>query len=440
MKLPPLPAILRTIAARFRPYALPLSLSSLLAIVVIKAILHDAKQPAMPLDDSFIHFVYARRFAEGSPFTFSPGDGYSSGATSFAWPLLLVPFYLFGLRGLDLVWAVWGIGTVLHAAVAVETKRLVGGLAGTAAGIGAGAMCLLFGAFTWFAWSGMETIGLAWAMTRAARMLADYAEKPVAERGLRAAWPVATMCAICPLMRPEGGLFALVGALFLFVHAHRSTDIRASLRARAPLLLPLLAIGWVPLMNLAMVGHTRGATAIVKWGFGNPYYDGQRFIGFFGGTVRMLWNDLLSGGPYTAIFVPEHSQYIFMLGGLALVSRTFRTDKWARGGLIALLALGTLIPCTFLTILWNRVRYIYPFAPGWFALVACLGAELGAVVAFVRRHRADAGLGDPTVWVPALVTGIFAGSLSTKLSWSIADLANSSRAISEQQVKLGIWA
>jgi hypothetical protein len=408
--------------------------SSLLAVVVIQAILHDAKQPAMPLDDSFIHFVYARRFAEGSPFTFSPGDGYSSGATSFAWPLLLVPFYLLGLHGLDLVWAVWGIGTLLHAAVAVETKRLVEGIAGKAAGAGAAAMCLLFGAFTWFAWSGMETMGLAWAITRAARMLADYAEQPAPLRSLRGALKVAVMCAICPLMRPEGGLFAVVGAAMLFTLAPRASGLRASLKSRSPLLLPLIAVAWVPLINLLMVGHTRGATAIVKWGFGNPYYDTTRFIGYFGGTVRMLWNDLLSGGPYTAIFMPEHSQYVFMLGGLALVTLTMRRDKWARGGLIALLALGTLIPCTFLTILWNRVRYIYPFAPGWFALVACLGAELGVLVAYVRKEST------PKTWVPALVTGLFAGALSTKLGWSIADLANSSRAISEQQVKLGIWA
>jgi hypothetical protein len=408
--------------------------SSLIATITIQAILRDAKQPAMPLDDSFIHFVFAKRFAEGSPFTFSPGDGYSSGATSFAWPLMLAPFYLLGLRGLDLVWAVWGLGTLLHAAVAVETKRLVEGIAGKAAGAGAAAMCLLFGAFTWFAWSGMETIGLAWAMTRAARMLADYAEQPVEMRSLRGALKVAAICALCPLMRPEGSLFAVTGAAMLFVLAPRSSDMLASLKARWPLLLPLLAVGWVPLVNLVMVGHTRGATAIVKWGFGNPYYDTQRFIAFFGGTVRMLWNDLLSGGPYTAIFMPEHSQYVFLLGGMALVSRTMRREKWARGGLIALLALGTLIPCTFLTILWNRVRYIYPFAPGWFALVAMLGAELGALVAYLRKEST------PATWVPALVTGLFAGALSTKLGWSIADLANSSRAISEQQVKLGIWA
>lgn len=431
MKLPPLASVVRTIATRFKPYAVPLVVSSILATLTIRAILHDAGQPAMPLDDSFIHFVYARRFAEGQPFTFSPGDGYSSGATSFAWPLLLTPFYLIGLRGLALVWAVWLLGTLLHAAVAVETKRLVEGVAGKVAGVGAAAMCLLFGAFTWFAWSGMETIGLAWAMVRAARMLSELCERPAAERTLRGALKVAAMCALCPLMRPEGALFAGAGALVLLVFTPPLSGLKSSISGRLPALLPLFTVLWVPLLNLAMVGHVRGATAIVKWGFGNPYYDSARFLQYFGATTRMLWNDLLSGGPYTAIFMPEHSQYVFLAGAFALVSMTLRSDRIPRGVLIGLLVLGTLIPCTFLTILWNRVRYIWPFAPGWFALVACLGAELGVLSS---RYLKD------SAWVPALVTGLFAGSLSTKLSWTIADLANSSRAISEQQVKLGMWA
>ena len=97
----------------------------------------------LPLDDAWIHLVYARRFGEGAPFTFSPDGGFSSGATSFLWPLALTPFWLIGFRGLSLVWAAWLLGTVLHAALAVETKRLAEPLVGRNAAIGAAGRAML---------------------------------------------------------------------------------------------------------------------------------------------------------------------------------------------------------------------------------------------------------------------------------------------------------
>jgi hypothetical protein len=420
-------AILR----RSLPYALPLVVSSLLGYLATKAILADAGQPGMPLDDSYIHFVYARRFAEGAPFTFGLGDGFSSGATSFLWPLLLAPFYAVGFQGLSLVYVVWALGTIFHAAVAVETKRLAEGLAGRAAGVGAAAMCLLFGAFAWFAWSGMETIALAWAMTRTVRMSAELAEAKPEARTPRAVLGLGVMGALASLVRPEGGFTALVAVIAIALYSRDARDRVAALKARWPALLPIAAVLWVPIINTIMVGHARSTTAMVKWAVGNPYYPGPRLYAFIGGLVRMLYEDLLSGGPYTAIFMPEHSHYVFLAGALSLVLVTVRTRKIPRGLAVAALVLGTLIPCTFLTILWNRVRYIWPFAPGWFVLVACLGAQLG--------HWASR-LFKETAFVPALVTGVYAGALAGKLGWAIADLANSSRAITEQQVKLGVWA
>lgn len=431
MKVPTLPPLLAALLRRSKPYALPLLVSSTLGYLATKAILADAGQPAMPLDDSYIHFVYARRFAEGAPFTFGLGDGFSSGATSFLWPLLLAPFYAVGFKGLSLVYVVWALGTALHAAVAVETQRLASGLAGRAAGAGAAAMCLLFGAFAWFAWSGMETVGLAWAMTRTVRMAAELAEARPEARTPRAVLGVGVMGAVASLMRPEGGLAALAAVAAIALYSRDAKDRLSALKARWPAALPIAAVAWVPIVNTIMVGHARSTTAMVKWAVGNPYYPGPRLWAFIGGLVRMLLEDLLSGGPYTAIFLPEHSQYVFFAGAASLVLVTARTRKLPRGLAVAVLVLGTLIPCTFLTILWNRVRYIWPFAPGWFVLVACLGAQLG--------HWASRFFKESS-FVPALVTGVFAGALAGKLGWAIADLANSSRAITQQQVKLGVWA
>src|SRR5271155_1067718 len=137
-------------------YGPALAASAVVGALAVSAILHEAGGPAAPLDDAFIHLQYARGLAGGHFFEYVAGEGYSSGATSLLWPVLLAPFHAIGLRDVSLLWAAWLFGTVAHAGVIVESYRLTHRLAGAAAALGAAAMCALFGAFAWFAWSGME--------------------------------------------------------------------------------------------------------------------------------------------------------------------------------------------------------------------------------------------------------------------------------------------
>jgi hypothetical protein len=59
-----------------------------------------------PLDDVFIHFDYARRTAEGHPFEWAAGNGYSSGNTSLTYPFVLAIGYFAGFTGMQLMkWA-----------------------------------------------------------------------------------------------------------------------------------------------------------------------------------------------------------------------------------------------------------------------------------------------------------------------------------------------
>ena len=428
--------LMTAVLRRVRPYLIPLVLSSILAAVAIHAILTRAGRPALPLDDSFIHLQFARRMAEGHPMTFNEGGGFSSGATSFLWPLLLAPFHLFGIRGLSLVYVAWGYGTLFHAAVMVETARLTEPLAGRAAALAAGAMCLFFGAFTWFAWSGMETIAFTWALVRTARVASEWLESQEHERTLRGALGLAFIGLAAPLLRPEGAAFAL-GASFALILAGpdiadgiQKSWLRGLVR-RMPALLPLLGAGLVPFLNFAFTGHARSSTAIVKWYVGNPYVHGGRLVQTILGNIKMLLTELLAGGPYTTIFLPEGSHYLFAAGFLALLVAVFRRRTTARAFAVMALVLGTLIPCTFSTILWNRVRYIWPYAPGWFVLVACLGKELGGLFERVAKGAEH---------LAPVLPAIFAGALGTKLTWTIADLATSARAIDHQQVTLGMWA
>jgi hypothetical protein len=428
----------RNLLERAKPYAPYLAASSVLAYLAIRNVFADAKGPAVPLDDSYIHFVYAKRFAELAPFVFSPGDGPTSGATSFLWPILLAPFYLVGFRDSSIIYAAWLLGTLLHAATALETKRLASKIVGPIAATGASVMCLLFGAFAWFAWSGMETMGLAWSMTRAVRLTADVA---TAEPGRprHALVPKAAFAAmLCPLFRPEGGFTALLcaAALVALTCRPRVEPLRrVAHRVASGAALPLLGVGISPLLNWLLTGSARSTTTMVKWGPGNPYYTGDRLFEFVTNNVGMFLEDLLSGGPFTAIFLPEYTHWVLLAGLFALIARIVRARELTVGALLLAFVVSSLIPCTFITILWNRVRYIWPYAPSWFVLVACLGEELARGAAQLwRREESE------TRWVAGLVTGIFAGALGTKLTWSLNDLANSSRAITEQQVKLGRWA
>lgn len=50
----------------------------------------------VPLDDVWIHQVYARSIADGHPFEYNPGE-HETGSTSPLWVVLLAPVHLFGL-------------------------------------------------------------------------------------------------------------------------------------------------------------------------------------------------------------------------------------------------------------------------------------------------------------------------------------------------------
>ncbi|HYQ42536.1 MAG TPA: hypothetical protein VER11_11230, partial [Polyangiaceae bacterium] len=145
-------------------FLLAAALPASLAIREILAANHGA--PAVPLDDSYIHFQFARSFAEGRPFVYSPGAVPVAGATSLLWPLLLALPQCFGVHGLTLIYFAWGLGFVALGLLAYETARAAEGLVSPRVAWLAGVLTLAFSANTWFAASGMEVVPLAWLLMR----------------------------------------------------------------------------------------------------------------------------------------------------------------------------------------------------------------------------------------------------------------------------------
>ncbi len=401
--------------------------SMALGIVCVRAIVHEAGGPAAPLDDAFIHLQHARGLARGRFFEYVAGEGYSSGATSLLWPLLLAPFHALGLRDVSLLRAAWLFGTVAHAVVIVESYRLTHRLAGAAAALGAAAMCGLFGAFAWFAWSGMETMALAWLLLRAARASAAYCEPDArSPGGVPSVRELLVGALATPLVRPEGALASLIVAVAL-VRGLRRAPLARRLLAFAPLLGPLL----VPLLNRVLTGHAASATTQVKWLVGNPYYSASAVVVATARNARLLVTSLMDGGDWTVLFLPEHASVPILLGAVALPIAARRRRAPYHGLFVGMVALGSLVPCTYSTFLWNRIRYVWPFAGAWFVLAGCFAREAGDL-ARLFRPRLTA--------VTPLLAGAFAGALGLRLPWAVRDLAQSASAITRQQVALGRWA
>lgn len=418
-------AFAQRLLARVAPYLPALAVSAVVGAVSVRAILQAAGGPAAPLDDAFIHLTFARRLAEGRFFAYVPGEGYSSGATSLIWPLLLAPFHVIGLRGTSLLWAAWLFGWLAHAALAVEVFRVSRRLAGRGAAAGAAATALLFPAFAWFAWSGMETIALAWILVRAARLAAAFCE-PEPGQAPPSVRALVTAGIVAPLIRPEGALASLIAAVALALR------LPAAARSRRFIALaPLGGVLVVPLLNLIFAGHATGSTAMVKWAVANPYYGAYAVLALGAYNARILVGNVMNGGDWTWIFLPEHAVVPILLGAVALAIAGARRRLPLHAVFVGLVALGVLVPCTYLSFLWNRLRYVWPFAGAWCVLLACLAREIGDLA---RRFRPR------LVFVTPLLAGLGAGAVAMRLPWAVRDLAQSAVAVDKQQVTLARWA
>lgn len=423
-----LPTFLRRAMRKLGPYGPALMASAVVGTLAVRSILTRVGHPALPLDDSFIHLTYARRLAEGSFFAFAPGEGYTTGATSFLWPVVLAPFYRMGFHGLSLVWVAWAFGLLGHAAVAVEAKRLAEPITGRAAAIAAGAMCSVFGAFAWFAWSGMETIFFAWILLRTARVAAEHTEA-THDR----ARELIALGLLAPLVRPEGLLGSVIAALALAIAVHGRGHARRAL-ALAPLVGPLI----IPLLNRAFTGHAASSTTVVKWLIASPYHRGDALRDAILDNARLLFTDLLSGDASAGVALPLGARVPILLGLVVLPIAAARPRRPLRGLFIGAVALGALITCTYVNFFVNRMRYIWPFVGAWFVLAAVATRELGDATRWVAaRLRAHAPW---TRWVTPLLAFSFVGAIAVKLPATFRDLAQSAHAVDRQQVKLGRWA
>ena len=174
---------------------------------------------AVPLDDSYIYFQYARETAAGRFLQYN-GDGEATtGATGLLYVLLLAPYFWVGASGGVIGYAL-GIGVLGLAASGLLVTRIAGAT-GRPWGLLAGLLFACNGYVLWGYLSGMEIalfgtalLALVWVFLRRGRV----------EFG----WAGAALGSAVALSRPEGVVvMVLVFGLVLIETAwHRERSIR----------------------------------------------------------------------------------------------------------------------------------------------------------------------------------------------------------------------
>jgi hypothetical protein len=359
-----------------------------LAAVAVFLLRSDYSAYGFPLDDGWIHRVYARSVAWGHGFEYNEGEQ-EAGSTSPLWAIVTAPAHWMEPSGAEkVVLAVKGIGVLLGLVTLLGVQRVGEALTGSRkAGIVAACMLAAAPRFAFSALSGMEnTLLLAvwvhatyWFMTKK--------------------WlPAFIMVALAPVTRPEAVLLIPLGALLLVASVRRPDTPRKRFRLLGLSLLPVVL--WC-LFCLSVTGHPLPNTFYVK---GQPFQISSTL-------AAEGWRGVTQHG-YAS--VP-----LFLIGGLALlvliIGRRSRRDAEPAALLFMVAAplaylLGVMGTRTIHLLGYYWTRWIDPAA-----LVLTVGSCVGYGALMV-----------PGVGAAALFGGKKRKRLSSrvrKLGWAITGLS-----------------
>lgn len=365
-------------------------------------------QVVMPLDDAYIHFQYAHQIAVGQPYVYNPDLPPTSGATSFLYPYLLAIGDLLGFRGLNLgMWAMQ-LGAAALALSSWLVYRIVVLSAPTwLAAIFAIAVAL-DGWIAWHFMSGMETgLVILFALATLYAVLARRFRLSVLGMTLLA------------LIRPEGGLLAVIAAAIVLLQGLLDAPIKGRWgipprwtwrREWLLLLIPVLAVGVQPLVNLLVTGSAVASGNAAKSLFGIIPFDLGAIVGHvFDNFVRM-WREFLS-------------QYLYVSGAAVIGIVALALDKRHRLTAIMLvlwMLVGTAAISTLDTAFWHFKRYQMPLIALFFPL-----AGWGWAFVYIRLWRLAGRMLRVQVWFAlAIYVTVLAASFSFVMYNALLFLSN----------------
>lgn len=387
----------------------------------------------VPIDDAYIYAQYARGFAQGRMFEWSPGDGYSRGCTSPLYPLLLAPMWLLGLRDHWLMLGAAVLNTLGFGFVLFAVHRLVSGHGGRGAAGVAVATLASTGVVAWNAASGMEA-GLAFGACGGVALAFARAWRGDSEAG--DVWRLAWAQCVFGLLRPE----SLVASALL----------SASLVGRAgavPLWRRVGILGAAPLPVLAYLGlnalMTEGpltGSMLTKSIWGDPTIPSHwgLYAEQLGRWPTWFW-------PYVEFAGLNVDRSSLLLAGCLVLVCVLGARPWSKSVPMYLLLGAGIVESLFL--LGQRVpgggphmRYVMPYLPLAVASFAGLGGlACDGVCAWMLRTFA--GAPRRLVW---LVWGAPVLLLSLAVPWQLRHLGEhreafgaQSRVLAAQQVAIG---
>jgi len=334
-----------------------LLLSLLVALLfAVYALAYTEGRPCPPLDDSFIHYQYAKMIAEGHPFSYNPLDGYTKGATSFLYPILLAPFYLAGCKGLWIFLPAFLIGVISLWLCAVFMRRLlVGTGVDEESSAVAGFLLILNGPLLWGFLSGME-IGLFCAL------LTGFLYYAAEEKPGRICLTGVLLC----LTRPEGAIAVAVVWL-----------VKAAVRRRFPgfaLTIPLFAALVPSAIHLIMTGDPRQNGLVAKsylWRSEAYTFPWVELLATSASRFTRALHEGLSG--QFCGYLPVVPMALALLG----LFWTVRSAAASAGVQTLLVFLGlVVVPSVVLQGWWHHYRYLMPAAT---LLVALIGIGIHVV-------------------------------------------------------------
>jgi hypothetical protein len=376
------------------PFVAWLALAALLLYAFGAAALRaNGGELCPPLDDTFIHFQYAARLAEGDPYRYQAGAAASSGATSLLWSALLAVGVKLGFGGMGLFrWAL-GIEVVAVAATLWHTRRWLARVADPRTALAGTLALALTGPWLWGAFSGMEIALYSAAIAGVLDL--GYDDRPTARRG-GLAW-----ACVLALVRPEGALLAAALFALRVVGARmRTRNAAEAAGAALPWALPVLLGAIQPALNLAYTGVLASSSALAKQ---NPRIPNpaETLLADF------VWEAV--GGGYVEHFGRTLGLPVLLLFVAGLAALLVRDRAAGRPGVGAAAALVWGLPIVFcglfLPITWNHFRYLQPGLVVYVPLAA-VGAGLADTA--IARLRAPGVGATPFVlfgFVAAWATG-----------------------------------
>lgn len=384
-----------------------------------------------PLDDAWIHQVFARNLEQSGQFAYNPGQ-VVAGSTSPLWSILLVPGYFFGSEFYKF-WA-YLLGAVFLGLTGAETYRLYllifkpsTDAFPTKEAWAAALFTMLEWHLAWAGSSGMETMLFTFLTLLLLRLYLSFEKrerqpefKPLLAYGL-----LGIIGGVLTLVRPEGlvllGLIALESGRRLL--SNKVVDKRIAPLAQRWL---AMAIAWlllvVPylLFNYASSGSPLPTTFYAK----ASGYASDVTIG----STLQYWLD-------AATEILLHSPLIFLLVFAALYALLIirqaerrKTMGWVDWRLLVWPLVVVLLYSVRLPVTYQHARYLIPILPILILYSVWAMARFRDYLKTVKLRRFARAL--PIVLALAVVLVWYNGSITYQ-----SDV----RIINDEQVQIGQW-